>query len=455
MNAIRLDASTAYQSRIDPVTQGNIRETFELLNTFKPERNEFVDALVNRIGEVIIKNMAWTNPLKELKRGMMQFGETVEDVFIDLIKAKSHDPNESYEDVWKRSTAPVYSNFHHINRESRYDLYLDDGFLNRAFLTDNGLSEFMSKYLEVPYTSDEYDEYLIMKNLFKEADLNDGFFKIQVPDSELAANQTYPQREYVARQITEKIRAWCSKLRFPSNLYNPMSVTTASPLGELCLFVTPEVNALLDVNVLAHAFNVSHAEVPSRVIEIDEFPIDGCVAILADLSWFVCMDTKFDFESIRNPKALGWNYFLHRHGVYSLSRFANCVMFTVEAGTTVPVANVTATAVNVNAPDAMESGNIGTPGNKYQFTASVSGTVTPTDSGLEVPQAVSWSVVSIMNLAEDTAYTPKDYIYIDEYGWLHISPNEEFDQPYIIKVSATSVLGGVVGEGQGLAGMLV
>ena len=50
LNAIRRNASNDYQSRIPMATKSNVKETFEALSNNRPFWNEFVDALVNRIG---------------------------------------------------------------------------------------------------------------------------------------------------------------------------------------------------------------------------------------------------------------------------------------------------------------------------------------------------------------------------------------------------------------------
>ena len=111
LNAIRTDASFAYQQRIPAATQGDITETVNNLLEYRPMMNEFIDALVNRIGDVVIKSKVWTNPLAQFKRGMMQYGETIEELATTLIQAKRYDPNKCYDDVFKCNPPDVMSNF--------------------------------------------------------------------------------------------------------------------------------------------------------------------------------------------------------------------------------------------------------------------------------------------------------------------------------------------------------
>lgn len=430
--AIWNDASQEYQRRIPAPDQGDISTTFKMLmdNQFRPQLNEFIDALVNRIGDVIYKSKTYTNPLGEFKRGMMYYGDTIEEIATGILQAKRFDPNVCYEDVFACSPPELMSNFHSINRQDRYDLTISQPMLKRAFIDNYGFQTLLNNVMSVPYTSDEYDEFLIMRNLFAEMAAIDGFYKVQVPDASAAA--TVEQREYAAREITEAIRARAGRLKFLSGNFNSAGVPTRTSPEDLVLFVTPEFSAMLDVNVIAFAFNASAADVRVRIIEVDDFGIDGCQAILADRDIFVCADTLLEFESIYNPKGLSWNYFLHHHGIYSMSRFVNAIMFTTEAGTTVTVPTIKATGVTVTFAE-LKDGTTPTNaqrGKRTRLKAEVAGTVTPETPGYSVPQGVAWAITS-------TSGQPlKMGTYIDAEGVLHVAEDE---QNNVLTITATSV----------------
>lgn len=429
--AIWTDASQEYQHRIPAPDQGDISQTFKLLQdpNYKPQLNEFVDTLVNRIGDVIYKSKTWTNPLGIFKRGMMYYGDTIEEIATNLIQAKRFDPNKCYEDVFACNPPDLAVNFHSINRQDRYDLTINRPMLSRAFTDNYGLESLLNNVMATPYTSDEYDEYLIMRNLFAEMAAIDGFYKVQVPD---IAKASAEDKEAFGKQITEAIRSRVGRLAFLSGQFNSAGVPTVSKPNELVLFVTPEVEAALDVNVLAFAFNVSAADLRVRTIVVDDFGIDGCQAILADENIFVCADTLISFESIYNPKGLAWNYFLHRHGVYSMSRFVNAICFTTEVGTSVTVPNITATGVEVSiAPITGHATPTFAPlGGKLRLEAAVTGTVEPETPGYRVPQGVAWTITA-------TDGVPlKQGTFIDAEGVLHVAPTETNTK---VTVTATSV----------------
>ena len=435
LNAIRTDASFAYQQRIPAATQGDITNTVNNLLEYRPMMNEFIDALVNRIGDVVVKSKVWTNPLAQFKRGMMQYGETIEELATTLLQAKRYDPNKCYDDVFKCNHPTVMSNFHSINRQDYYEMTINDMLLRRAFLTDYGLQDLVGKVMDTPYTSDYWDEYLIMRNLFAVYDSVDGFYKVQVPDA--SSVSTRAEKQDVAMSITESVRAMAGKMRFLSGQYNAAGVPTFTTNDDLVLFATPEFVAMLDVNVIAFAFNASAADLKMRVVEVDDFGIDGCQAILCDKDFFMCADTLIDFESIRNPKAISWNYWLHHHGIYSVSRFVNAVMFTTEAGTIVTVPSIKTTGVTVDyaeLPDGTKP-EFAQLGGKTRLTATVAGTVEPETDGYSVPQGVTWTITANNTGVESGGVRLKTGTFIDAEGVLHVDPYEVAEN---VTVTATS-----------------
>ena len=54
LNTIRANASTTYQERIPEATRNNISKVGSAILNYEPARNEFLNALMNRIGYVIV-----------------------------------------------------------------------------------------------------------------------------------------------------------------------------------------------------------------------------------------------------------------------------------------------------------------------------------------------------------------------------------------------------------------
>jgi hypothetical protein len=308
---------------------------------FAPTRNEFIDALVNRIGLTIIKGNLWTNPLAKFKRGLLEYGDTIEEVNIGLLEAKTYDPDRDYleKDIFGAETPDVQSSFHKVNRQNYYKLTIKEPLLRRAFLTPNGLSEFITKLMATPTTSDSWDEFLLMASLFEEYERAGGFFKVNIPDLGVSTSDGNDSR-YALRRMREM----SGNLGFISTHYNASGMPVAATPDELELFITPEANAAMDVEALAGAFNIGKAEFASRttIVPKEHFNIPGAQAVLTTRDFFVVADQRLENTSAPNPVGLFQNYFFHHWQVISASRFVPAVLFTTDEGT---VINLDATPV--------------------------------------------------------------------------------------------------------------
>ena len=344
LNGLRPDMSREYRDRIPEATQANISETIATLHKFRGLRNEVVDALVNRIGLEVYRDVTFNNPLAVFKKGMVPYGSTVEEVQMGLVKATvlDNDRDSLEKDVWGRDRIDVQSSFHTENRKDRYKVTLEEIALRRAFLDEYGLGNFVHQIAQAPATSDEVDEYLIMANLLVENDENGGFFRVNVADVEGGDADA-------ARALMRQVRAWSRKLRFVSTHYNASGMPVNAQPEKLVLITTPEVEASMDVDALAAAFNMEKMDVAPRVVSLpkEDWPIAGAVAILTTEDFFQVYDTVFETRQIQNPHGLYDNLFYHHHGIISLSRFVPAVLFTTGAGDTITVTDPAVTSVTV------------------------------------------------------------------------------------------------------------
>lgn len=427
LNAIRYDATLGYQNRIPEATKANVQDVVRNLQAFRPHWNEFVDALVNRIGLVICRNSSWTNPLGEFKRGILEYGDTIEEVQTGLLLAHRYDPDREYGEkvLFAQELPDVQSNFHTVDRQEFYKVTLNDTLLKRAFLSGSGLSEFAAQLMEAPSTSDQWDEFILTCSLFAEYEKNGGFFHVNVPDvSSMSSNQAD------AQGALRKLRAYADNLTFMSTRYNAAHMPMAAKREDLVIFCTPEFQSGIDVNGLAAAFNVSFADAHGRIIPIPQemFGVQGCQAIMTTRDFFVIADKVFETTSQYNPASLGTNYFLHRHEVISASRFVPAILFTTNdteatVGISYSVASVTAPTIL-----ALADGTVPTSaqrGGMLPLTATANATSVPADAGV-APTAVLWSLTG--NNSTRT--------YITQTGVLHVGGDETSSS---VTVKATSV----------------
>ena len=415
LDQIWLNGTNDYQQRVPRASQVGVAKVAKFL--FAPMNrnyyNEFVNTLVNRIGLTVVRQLDWKNPLAQFKRESLQFGTTIQEIANKLIKAHGYDIEDgNLFDVNRPESAVAY---HSVNREDRYDITINEVELRKAFLSETGLNDYITSLLNIPQTSDQYDEYQIMKQLFAEYDANDGgFFKVQVNEV---------TDEATAKNLLANIRAYTGKLGFLSGLYNKGHIPVYANASDMVLFTTPEVAAQIDVHALAGAFNVSFAEVQSRVVLIDEFPMPDVVAILASKDLYMSADYLMQIDSFYNPKTLSTNYYLHHWGVYSMSPFMPAVEFTTGEATN--PATITMAATGLTAEFRNEQGEKVEEGNPYTdefyLVTDLTGTVDPENDNVFVKPDSVLTELTATNGGEDVKLNSRTFI--DRNGKLHVQKN--------------------------------
>ena len=359
LNVIRQNATAVYQDRIPEATAENLHEVGDAILTYEAQANEFVNALVNRIGLVILNNRMATNPLAALKKGRLAVGETIEEIYIDVIKAQTYDPRAAQDTLFKRHLPNVSSVFHSVDSQLNYPLTISNEQLRKAFMSYDSLDRFIAGLVDSMYKSATLDEFIQMKQLISEWNNNGRFIVEPIAPVTDAAS---------AREAMIKIKAVSDGMTIFNNQMNYAGVWTSTPKDEQYLITTPDFNARMDVDVLAAAFHMDKAEFAGHVIVVDnigDLGDDGIEAILVDKNWYQVYDYLRTFKTAYNGEGLYWNYFYHVWMVYSLSPFANAVAFGT-ATPTVTELTVTPTAATVKA------------GGTVQITTAVTGTGDPT-----------------------------------------------------------------------------
>lgn len=336
LNAIRSASSEDYQNRIPEATRNNLKDIQTTVMTYAINKNEFIDTLLNKVVKTMITSKYYENPFKFFKKGSIPFGRTLENVFVDIIKAKSFE--EKFGDgseagsLLGKEVANVKAEYYSENYRHKYKVSISDERLKSAFFTENGLQDLTNAIVNSALTSAENDEYLLIKSLICGG---------QFTEVEIANFDTLTEEEQ-AKKITKLAKTYINKFRFLSKNYNKQQVSTYSLASDCVILVTPETKAMIDVDLLSTAFHLDKAEMEGRLVMIDEFTklgIDGktmeadddtlCIVCDKDLVQFY--DTLNHSEPFRNPDSLTTNIFFHRWGSVSLCGFANAIKIKKQA----------------------------------------------------------------------------------------------------------------------------
>jgi hypothetical protein len=346
LNVIRQNASYEYQQNVPEVTKASdIPRVGEVIYGTPAFANQFINALVNRIAIVRMQSATFNNPYSVLKKGYIEFGETVEDIFVSIAKGVDFDPEKGKSREFKRTFPDVRSAFHTMNWRVMYPVTIQDEDLKQAFLSLEGVQNLIAKIVDSVYTGAEYDEFLLFKYLMIKA-ISHGKMK---PES--IGDGTDLKESAVA------FRGISNLLPFISSDYSEAGVKTNTPKHRQIIFMDAKFNAQFDVNVLASAFNMDKADFMGRLFLIDNWTYfdnerfdvirensDGIEevtteeldllanvkAVIVDENWFQIYDNNNKFTEKYVASGMYWNYFYHTWKTVSSSPFANAVVFVTD-----------------------------------------------------------------------------------------------------------------------------
>ena len=251
LNTIRANASYEYQNVIPVIdSEKDIPRVGELLMGYPALANQFINALVNRIALVKVKSATFNNAYKELKKGYLEFGETVEEVFVNIAKAAARE--------FKRTLPDVRSAFHAMNWRVMYPVTIQDVDLQRAFLSMDGVQDLIARIVDSIYTAAEYDEYLLFKYLLIKAISHGKMYPIEIAAGDM-------------KNAAVAFRGTSNMLPFMSSEYNAARVSTTTPREDQIIIMSAQYNAQFDVEVLSAAFNMDRADFMGRLYLMDDF----------------------------------------------------------------------------------------------------------------------------------------------------------------------------------------
>ncbi len=419
LNAIRAVSSPLYQDRVPEATKETLNDSYNAILSYQATQNEFLHELVNRVVRVWVNSMSFNNPLKRFKKGLLEYGETVEEIFVEIAKAHPYDPELAEKTVFKREIPDVNAVFHRMNYQNFYKVTISEQQLRTAFVSDSGISDLVGRIVESLYNGSEFDEFVIMKDMITNAAANGRLTPVKITSKE-------------PKDIVRAIKAMSNKMRFPRNDLNFAGVTNKTDIDKQILILDADFEATYGVDVLASAFNMDKVEFAGRVVMIDNFSdVYGAVAMLVDEDWFMIFDKLLEFTENYNGEGLYWNYFYHVWKIFSNSPFANAVLFVTNED---DIEAFNTTDFGVTEVTFSKKETTGDHPGDYQFTA----TATANEIG-----EITGKVNKFANTGIEYSIEPNNAsthissgTYITEVGKLHISKHQSDGE---IKVIATSV----------------
>ena len=304
--------------------------------------NDFI-GLLKKVVYTAVYNKTFNNPLAQLEGERMPLGQFIEDVYVNPAKARGFDVND-FAGLLQKYEAQIATQYLTVNSDLQYAVTITREKVRNAFTSWDQLEGLISGMVNSLYNGAFITRYNQAKGLALGA-FNGGAVKYEVI--------TNPTNEATAKALVRKMRADYSKMQIPSTAYNAwqdvkgqgaFALKTWSDPEDIVVLISADVEALLDVEVLAQAFNMSKADFLGRVIVVDDFSqynddgtvaVDGSMikAMICDRAWFKIKTQDFAMDEFYNANNRTWQYYLNDVRMVNYSLFANAKVYTTKEPT--------------------------------------------------------------------------------------------------------------------------
>lgn len=357
LNAIRNEVGGMFRANTPLVHTTEDAKAYGLFVTGSGDaRNAFMGALINRIAQVVMFSRSYRNKLARYKKGMLEFGEVVENVWVQLVSPEGYKPvPDSPGDLFKQNVPDSKVTFHPVNCKLVYEVTTNDSELSMAFTTSSGLYDFVSRIMQRLTDSDEWDSELLERYVLARAILDNENLITQVPALTKDNSDS----------IIATMKGASNAMRFMDTSYNVEGVPTHSPIENQIFFLTAEASATIDVFSLAKAYNLSYEQFLGQQDMIRSFgfneaekkrldtimnatlaqgiipnytpftedelkKLNAIVGAIIDEDFFMIFDRMYRVDAAPYDSLhLSQNTFLHHWSVNSYNPFANARFFSV------------------------------------------------------------------------------------------------------------------------------
>lgn len=306
--------------------------------SFSAHANQFIEALVNKIVYQKVDKMTFNNPFQRFEGYKVSFGDTIENIFVDLPTGYTFDKDST--NPFEKFVSNVKTLYASINFEMQYPLTVQDSLLRRAVLREYGLMDLIANLIGSLGTRKSIDEYQAVVYMLNNADIYAGGFETLDVSSEQTETGKY-------KAVTQKIIDVVTDFALPCKDNNKLGVLNSTPKNRALLVIKQELLNHINLDYLAGVFNLEKVDLIKNIIPVRSFqvvhpgdstanPAVPASAVGEDLD-FVVLDTEgFDIHPalqdsgmIYNPRGKYTNHFTNDWMIIAYKYYFNARAFKV------------------------------------------------------------------------------------------------------------------------------
>ena len=416
LNEIRntlVQDNSLYQTQIPLVDDYTSSQVYgqSLLNLPSDLRNRFIQSLVNRIAYTRFMMDYFENPLRELAGDDLPLGAIGQEIYVNPARGRVYDIND-FAGLLVKYESDIKAEYTEINFDVQYPVTIIRKELEKAFVSWGDFESFLMGISTSLYNGAYIDDYKYTKKLITNAYVNNA-----VQMETISFTGETPTKDEL-ETLTARLRQAYLDFMVPSTKYNAWkkvggygrSIVSWSKPENIVVFVSNKMASILDVNVLASAFNIDKADLMGRVYYVEDFDIlndsgevivngSNIVALICDRRWFKIREKDMFMDEFYNANNRSWQSYLNVIKSYNYSLFANALML-VKA---LPTLNISAMQFNETSPQVKAGEKITLSITTTPFTATQTVTFSSGTTSKATVTKVDDRTVEVTGVAEGTS----------------------------------------------------
>lgn len=346
LNDARPDSALGEVTARVGVDGATMRDIGQPILSYTPRANQFIETLINRIGRVVMTNKFYLDAWEHFEKGLLDYGETVQELFVELAKPFNYNPKGEGELNNRRANPSVPAAYHTLNYQKIYEQTISEDELRLAFLSSEGVSALILKVTETLVSAANWDSKLVKKYMLCRNWIDGNISTTVIP----APTKT------TSDDIVIDMRRTSNDFTENDTQFNEAGVVTKSSRLEQNIILDHETDAVVSVGTLAKAFHIEEAQLMGKFNLVNRFNMtdaenarlallfegeEGYVpitaeenllleklhAVLLDDNWYQVYTKLYKTNEVYVAVDLYWNYFLHLWKIFSHSPYSNIHAF--------------------------------------------------------------------------------------------------------------------------------
>lgn len=281
---------------------------------FEPNVYEAYGDMIGKLAKSIIRGVQAKNPLAVFDKGRINNGDTIENVVIGLLESSGYSDATPLANQGKGNiVAEYYKNWLY----KRYSVTIkpDDLRKIRPEYAEDDVASLASRIVGSLDQSAEHEHFIAFKEMLKWGATTGSYGEsgtalVNVGSVNLVDGKT----DYKA--ILKKIKDVVDGMSFVNGNYNSAQFVKSTLKEDIYIVMPYTIKNAIDVDELSGVFNLSKAEIESKIIVTDS--TDKYIYIV-DKNAILSFTRMYEVKTQENAQGNFYNYFLHTDRLMAIS----------------------------------------------------------------------------------------------------------------------------------------